>query len=506
VRFTRARAVRSGHGEATAGQRVLLPAITLNLTFDRTGDIYMSKTNTIRLVFATVASTLALSATAMAADLGGNCCADLEERVAELEATAARKGNRKVSLTVYGQVNESVIFWNDGQERNAYVVGNNHSRTRFGFRGDAKITNDITAGYLLEVGVRYAGSNSRSQNSDAAGGNSNTLDIRQSNWFLASKSLGTVSVGLQNGPTEGITEINLSGVILSTNDLSNTNQGFFLRNNGVQKSALTWANLQSRWNNNAGEGDRNNSVKYTSPTFAGFVASSSWGEDDKLETALRYAGEFNGVRLAAGIGYQKLTDFNNGNGDAGCANLASAGVAIAGAPAAPAPRDSAVNCEALGMSISAMHVPTGLYFAGAYGETKDKNLQAKLAQTFAGLAANDKNKHFALQAGIEQKWFGLGKSTIYGEYVKSNTGNALGANGSILFTGADPICTGCLITSSSVKTWAVGFNQAIDAAAADAYIRFSNTQGTINTLGFPNVGNTGTKDFQAVMTGMVIRF
>ncbi len=34
---------------------------------------------------------------AQAADLGGNCCADLEERVAELEATTARKGNRKVS-------------------------------------------------------------------------------------------------------------------------------------------------------------------------------------------------------------------------------------------------------------------------------------------------------------------------------------------------------------------------------------------------------------------------
>jgi len=39
---------------------------------------------------------------ANAADLGGDCCADLEERVAELEATIARKGNRKVSLTLSG--------------------------------------------------------------------------------------------------------------------------------------------------------------------------------------------------------------------------------------------------------------------------------------------------------------------------------------------------------------------------------------------------------------------
>jgi hypothetical protein len=33
------------------------------------------------------------SVSAKAADLGGSC-ADLEERVAELEATTARKGNR----------------------------------------------------------------------------------------------------------------------------------------------------------------------------------------------------------------------------------------------------------------------------------------------------------------------------------------------------------------------------------------------------------------------------
>ena len=40
-----------------------------------------------------------------AADLGGDCCADLEERVAELEATTVRKGNKKVSITLYGDVN-----------------------------------------------------------------------------------------------------------------------------------------------------------------------------------------------------------------------------------------------------------------------------------------------------------------------------------------------------------------------------------------------------------------
>ncbi|MFA5952941.1 MAG: hypothetical protein WC807_22015, partial [Hyphomicrobium sp.] len=66
---------------------------------------------------AVTTSTFAGAQAARAADLGGNCCADLDERIAELEATTARKGNRKVSLTISGWVNEAVFFWDDGVER-----------------------------------------------------------------------------------------------------------------------------------------------------------------------------------------------------------------------------------------------------------------------------------------------------------------------------------------------------------------------------------------------------
>src|ERR1044071_10260281 len=59
---------------------------------------------------------------ASAADLGGNCCADLEERIAELEATTARKGNRKVSLTISGWVAQQVMWWDDGAEQNVYIT------------------------------------------------------------------------------------------------------------------------------------------------------------------------------------------------------------------------------------------------------------------------------------------------------------------------------------------------------------------------------------------------
>src|SRR4029079_19451782 len=106
-----------------------------------------------RALFAAAATALLGSfapATAEAADLGGDCCADLEERVAELEATTVRKGNKKVKVELYGRVNRVVNAWDDGAEQNAYVLNNSYSSTRFGMRGKAKITDDWSSGFQIE--------------------------------------------------------------------------------------------------------------------------------------------------------------------------------------------------------------------------------------------------------------------------------------------------------------------------------------------------------------------
>ena len=147
------------------------------------------KKSTSRLALAAAASVLALPA--YAADLGGNCCADLEERVAELEATTARKGNRRVSLTVSGHVNEAVMFW--GRRRRAKRlcrVQQRQPHPLFRFVGEAKITSDWSAGYLLEIGVRYANSGSRNQTTPFAGGDRNQIDIRHSAWWVEIQALG----------------------------------------------------------------------------------------------------------------------------------------------------------------------------------------------------------------------------------------------------------------------------------------------------------------------------
>jgi uncharacterized protein with beta-barrel porin domain len=59
-------------------------------------------------------ATSALMPVANAADLGGNCCADLEERLADLVATTGTKGNIKVSLTKSGWTNVPQLNFSKG--------------------------------------------------------------------------------------------------------------------------------------------------------------------------------------------------------------------------------------------------------------------------------------------------------------------------------------------------------------------------------------------------------
>jgi hypothetical protein len=532
--------------------------------------------------FAIAAAASVLATNAMAADLGGNCCADLEERVAELEATTARKGNRRVKLTVSGHVNHAILWWDDGEERNAYVVTNNNSRTRFRFVGDAKISADWSAGYLLEVGVRSALSSSVNQLVDDPNSSLAALDLRHSAWWIENSKYGRLWVGKTSNATDGITEINLSNAATPFGgpDMSNWQGSFFLRDSRgrllAQQSSTSFPTLATlrgiTWNNiapatgdawNAGDGFRYNLVKYVSPTFWGFNWSWAWGEDDFWDTALRYAGEFNSIRVAAGIGYQQWTDGNAftvlptttfasgtaiiGTGSQGalpCSDLDNARFGFNDLRG----HGNDVDCQTVGLSGSIMHVPTGLYVAGSYGFVQDNNRRDLFADrlidtAFAGdtvgvsglgtlgrLIRNgdDRDEHWFIQGGIEKNWFGLGKTTLFADYAHFKQGIGISgqniSNFNFLFSpfGVFTSVDGAFIRNSSVDVWGFGLVQTIDAAAMDLYIGFRNFSGDADLVVVES-RNVGTPqepeferrvrtralnidDFQAVMAGGIIRF
>jgi hypothetical protein len=92
----------------------------------------LSRGRATRLGRFEAAAVLLLAATTPAGAVDpGDCCADLDARIAEFEATTARKGNRAVSVEISGSVNNAILSWDDGVEHKAYVVTNDNDRRRF---------------------------------------------------------------------------------------------------------------------------------------------------------------------------------------------------------------------------------------------------------------------------------------------------------------------------------------------------------------------------------------
>jgi hypothetical protein len=441
--------------------------------------------NSIRNYFNSIAMTLPIllhTGGAQAADIGGNCCADLEQRIAELEATSARKGNRKVTLTVSGQVNEAVMAWDDGVERNIYQATDVTVRSLFRFVGTAKLDGAWAAGYLLEIGVRGNDSSAVSQDISKGG---TGLDVRHSAWWLSHKDAGKLWMGQTSAAADGITEINLANIgHFIKPQIQDYIGSFAMRRSNGTLSTVTVSTLTNGLAN-PGEGNRFNVIKYETPEIGGFIGSASWGEDDAWEGALRFADQFDDIKFAAGIAYAKWNDATSNPRT--CARVAAA--------------NSSVSCDELGMSASIMHVSTGLYVTGAYGYRDDDNISKVVAGT------KSKSDFYNINGGIEKAFFPIGKTTIFGEYFNGGYGAAITkgvASPSSFAAGVSGASIGIgAINATEIKMWGASVNQNIAAASTDLYIDY-------RSYGFDVSDTTGKKanlnDLKTVVMGARIQF
>jgi predicted porin len=354
-------------------------------------------------------------APASAADLkGGSCCGDLEERVAELEATVARKGNRVVSLQIYGDVTMGLLVWDNGDESDAYVVDNDALGSVLGFTGKATIKPGLTAGFKMELQVQSASSSAVTEEGEDLPGDDplDNLSIRHNFVYIESERFGRISLGQTSTASDGAAEVTIANTLI----VGSPDHGTSLSPGGVgAPGGLTLGEYASDF-----DGGRNDIIRYDTASIYGFTVSASWGDNDYWDIALRFAKEWNSVKIAAAIAY---ADDSTG----------SAGVTIVD-PLLGRVGVSSDFTQVIG-SVAAMHVPTGLFamFAAGEREYDDVDLDGSFWYT---------------QAGIERKWLPYGTTTVYGEY---------GSYEDITTAGAE------------ANMWGVGVVQHIDSAAMDFY-------------------------------------
>jgi hypothetical protein len=481
----------------------------------------LTKTSSRIAIAASLGMTLGMFALgthpAKAADLGGDCCADLEERVAELEATTVRKGNKKVSVTLSGWVVKLGSWWDDGHETNFYTGDKDTTlSSHFQLSGSATIAPGWSGGYTMALempGDSCSVGFKENQFDDNACQNGPQTTLLSYMW-IKSDRWGTVNWGMLSQATDNVALLpDLSGTIIESNAVLFDGGGMFVRPSGAKNSNdmsvgngagggggdFTWGAAVTCLDGGGGLGADCNGFpqdgfRYDSPTWAGFSVSGGYYEDDVWDVAVKYAADWNSIKVSVAAGYDQTTD-------EGCLfSTACTGVTPLGGGGAPF-QDfrKSVNTAQVGASI--MHVPSGLWAYGLYQHEENDGTQ------WQGPAsdANDTNVWF-VKAGIKRTWTPLGATVLWGEggqYENDFTGICsvgTGTNGAFVtnvsnnptclvslasgqfFNDGSNITNAVNITGSTVNRWGVGLVQEIDSAAMHVFFRWQHLEMNLDTV------------------------
>lgn len=177
-----------------------------------------------------------------------SCCADLDARIAELEATAARSGTSKVPIGIGGTLNYAILSWDDGLSGDAYVVDNQNYATSLEIAGFQDIADsDWYAGFVLEISPLVALSSDVSQ---VDGMGSRGVDVGESYLWISNDSFGQLAWGRIGGSSDvdNATEMDLSETrVAGYSGVEDVGGGFHVvRTKAKGRDALTpvaWGDL-----------------------------------------------------------------------------------------------------------------------------------------------------------------------------------------------------------------------------------------------------------------------
>lgn len=422
-----------------------------------------------------------------AADHALSCCADLDQRIAKLEALSARNGKRGVEVKVSGSVNHAILAWDDGVSRDAAMVTNDNDNSTATVEGQTEaIGGGWSVGFVFDLDILNAGSGELSQSTP---GRIASIEAGEVSVWVKNEQLGQLTVGLTSakGSSGGANEADLSRTeVAGYVGITDIGGAFFLSRAGAGESNgltnVTWDRLIDSLDQPDGT-----IIAYNSPEFAGFSVSALWGVNDDWNIGLGYTndaiGPFSFVARAAvneDVEVQK---------------------------------DTSRAERTVSGSVALLHVPAGLSIAVAGGS---RNYIG--ATTFNdGRFGTPESPYFGyLKAGWRAELLSTGETAFYAEYgrfrnflsqdadVETVAGLA-GLDSTVVCAGAG---AACLISASDATVWGAGVVQHLDQTGVQLYLGYRHVDPSVrlsDNQGAP-VGPVPLKSFETLIGGLLIEF
>jgi predicted porin len=221
-------------------------------------------------------------------------------------ATAAMAAD----IDLYGQINKTIMHFDDGLHRDTAILDNDSSSTRFGLRGQKQLSSRLTGSFLLEVQVQSGDSGGVTQAAtgrrvgDAAAG---SMRERHSRVGLAG-DWGALFLGRTSTATDTIMEKDLAQAA----DVSGTGSNYFggglqVNVNGAPSGLFVddfMDNFDGARANSLS--DRMSTVRYDSPLYKGLQGRVAAGQGGVWDAALLYNQKYAQTTVYGALGYVKF--------------------------------------------------------------------------------------------------------------------------------------------------------------------------------------------------------
>lgn len=210
-------------------------------------------------------------------------------------------------IELYGQINKTLMYFDDGIENGNALVDNDSSSSRFGLRGSTAAAYGLTASYLVEVQVQSGDSGGLTQPvggghlpEPAAGG----MNVRHGRIGL-SGDWGTVFIGRTSTATDTLMETDLAPAA----DVTNTGASYFggglqVNVNGAPSGLYVDDFIDNFDGIRASSlSDRMGTVRYDSPLYNGLQARAAVVQGGAWDASLVYNKKYAQTAVYGALAY-----------------------------------------------------------------------------------------------------------------------------------------------------------------------------------------------------------
>jgi hypothetical protein len=217
-----------------------------------------------------------------------------------------------MKLKLYGQISRAFGFVGDGETVTFKQGENGNTSTRMGIEGRGKITNDVSVRtrmeYEVSSGDELGGSQFENQ-----GGDASNFGVRHLDLIVESKKFGSVWLGRGDSSSNGTSEVQVIPALDSGRlggSVHNLIGKLRLLDENENLGTRTVATVDRFFQSFDGA-NRQNRIRYDTPTFFGFKGSVSLIDKHNIDTAIFYEGKFFGIEIEGAMGFCHTRGFNS---------------------------------------------------------------------------------------------------------------------------------------------------------------------------------------------------